>query len=149
MQCYMKQLLTGLHYCHVNQVLHRDIKGTISKLYSLHCIHLNRCSAHLEWIFRLNWPLARINYCNLRPLKFLGWLVQVQIFLSTTMVFWSLPILGLQGLSPTTKMANHWRIGSSLFGTGKVLMSYSCKWSSETLQVIDILSAESLFLEGA
>jgi len=23
----MKQLLTGLHYCHVNQVLHRDIKG--------------------------------------------------------------------------------------------------------------------------
>lgn len=26
-QCYMKQLLTGLHYCHVNQVLHRDIKG--------------------------------------------------------------------------------------------------------------------------
>ncbi|KAK3001222.1 hypothetical protein RJ639_020719 [Escallonia herrerae] len=24
---YMKQLLTGLHYCHVNQVLHRDIKG--------------------------------------------------------------------------------------------------------------------------
>lgn len=27
LQCYMKQLLTGLHYCHVNQVLHRDIKG--------------------------------------------------------------------------------------------------------------------------
>lgn len=26
-QCYMKQLLTGLHYCHVNQVLHRDMKG--------------------------------------------------------------------------------------------------------------------------
>lgn len=26
----MKQLLTGLHYCHVNQVLHRDIKGTVS-----------------------------------------------------------------------------------------------------------------------
>ncbi|KAL8161063.1 hypothetical protein V2J09_012552, partial [Rumex salicifolius] len=26
--CYMKQLLTGLHYCHVNQVLHRDIKGS-------------------------------------------------------------------------------------------------------------------------
>ncbi|KAK4489161.1 hypothetical protein RD792_004955 [Penstemon davidsonii] len=26
-KCYMKQLLTGLHYCHVNQVLHRDIKG--------------------------------------------------------------------------------------------------------------------------
>ncbi|CAN1249649.1 Cyclin-dependent kinase C-2 [Linum perenne] len=25
-KCYMKQLLTGLHYCHVNQVLHRDIK---------------------------------------------------------------------------------------------------------------------------
>ncbi|KAK2980250.1 hypothetical protein RJ640_008918, partial [Escallonia rubra] len=25
---YMKQLLTGLHYCHVNQVLHRDIKGS-------------------------------------------------------------------------------------------------------------------------
>jgi cyclin-dependent kinase 12/13 len=24
----MKQLLTGLHYCHVNQVLHRDIKGS-------------------------------------------------------------------------------------------------------------------------
>jgi serine/threonine protein kinase len=24
----MRQLLTGLHYCHVNQVLHRDIKGT-------------------------------------------------------------------------------------------------------------------------
>lgn len=29
-QCYMKQLLTGLHYCHVNQVLHRDIKGDSS-----------------------------------------------------------------------------------------------------------------------
>ncbi|XP_055834159.1 cyclin-dependent kinase C-1-like isoform X1 [Solanum dulcamara] len=27
-KCYMKQLLTGLHYCHVNQVLHRDIKGS-------------------------------------------------------------------------------------------------------------------------
>jgi cyclin-dependent kinase 12/13 len=24
----MRQLLTGLHYCHVNQVLHRDIKGS-------------------------------------------------------------------------------------------------------------------------
>ncbi|PRQ48674.1 putative protein-serine/threonine kinase CMGC-CDK-CRK7-CDK9 family [Rosa chinensis] len=24
----MKQLLTGLHYCHVNQVLHRDMKGS-------------------------------------------------------------------------------------------------------------------------
>ncbi|WCJ31606.1 cyclin-dependent kinase C 1 [Euphorbia peplus] len=27
-KCYMRQLLTGLHYCHVNQVLHRDIKGS-------------------------------------------------------------------------------------------------------------------------
>jgi len=27
-QCYMKQLLSGLHYCHANEVLHRDIKGT-------------------------------------------------------------------------------------------------------------------------
>ncbi|EPS64414.1 hypothetical protein M569_10366, partial [Genlisea aurea] len=27
-KCYMKQLLTGLHYCHLNQVLHRDIKGS-------------------------------------------------------------------------------------------------------------------------
>ncbi|VVB18070.1 unnamed protein product [Arabis nemorensis] len=27
-KCYMKQLLTGLHYCHVNRVLHRDIKGS-------------------------------------------------------------------------------------------------------------------------
>ncbi|KMT08218.1 hypothetical protein BVRB_6g142360 [Beta vulgaris subsp. vulgaris] len=27
-KCYLKQLLTGLHYCHVNQVLHRDIKGS-------------------------------------------------------------------------------------------------------------------------
>ncbi|KAL8472119.1 hypothetical protein ACS0TY_028735 [Phlomoides rotata] len=27
-KCYVKQLLTGLHYCHVNQVLHRDIKGS-------------------------------------------------------------------------------------------------------------------------
>ncbi|GAA0142271.1 non-receptor serine/threonine protein kinase [Lithospermum erythrorhizon] len=27
-KCYMKQLITGLHYCHVNQVLHRDIKGS-------------------------------------------------------------------------------------------------------------------------
>jgi len=25
----MRQLLTGLHYCHVNQVLHRDIKGSL------------------------------------------------------------------------------------------------------------------------
>ncbi|EFJ31297.1 hypothetical protein SELMODRAFT_169412 [Selaginella moellendorffii] len=27
-KCYMKQLLTGLYYCHINQVLHRDIKGS-------------------------------------------------------------------------------------------------------------------------
>ncbi|RZC92772.1 hypothetical protein C5167_029502 [Papaver somniferum] len=26
-KCYMKQLLTGLHYCHLNEVLHRDIKA--------------------------------------------------------------------------------------------------------------------------
>ncbi|XP_021772253.1 cyclin-dependent kinase C-2-like isoform X2 [Chenopodium quinoa] len=26
-KCYMRQLLMGLHYCHVNKVLHRDIKG--------------------------------------------------------------------------------------------------------------------------
>ncbi|KAL9691848.1 hypothetical protein QQ045_012275 [Rhodiola kirilowii] len=27
-KCYMKQLLTGLHYCHLHTVLHRDIKGS-------------------------------------------------------------------------------------------------------------------------
>ncbi|KAK4792085.1 hypothetical protein SAY86_022520 [Trapa natans] len=27
-KCYMRQLLTGLHYCHIYQVLHRDIKGS-------------------------------------------------------------------------------------------------------------------------
>lgn len=27
-KCYMKQLLIGLHYCHINHVLHRDIKGS-------------------------------------------------------------------------------------------------------------------------
>ncbi|GBG89574.1 hypothetical protein CBR_g49363 [Chara braunii] len=27
-KCYMQQLLKGLHYCHLNQVLHRDIKGS-------------------------------------------------------------------------------------------------------------------------
>ncbi|OIW04170.1 hypothetical protein TanjilG_00730 [Lupinus angustifolius] len=27
-KCYMKQLLMGLHYCHLNHVLHRDIKGS-------------------------------------------------------------------------------------------------------------------------
>jgi cyclin-dependent kinase 12/13 len=27
-KCYMQQLLEGLHYCHKNNVLHRDIKGS-------------------------------------------------------------------------------------------------------------------------
>lgn len=26
-KCYMQQLLTGLNYCHLNNILHRDIKG--------------------------------------------------------------------------------------------------------------------------
>ncbi|KAL5556319.1 hypothetical protein UlMin_038555 [Ulmus minor] len=27
-KCYMRQLLTGLYYCHCHQILHRDIKGS-------------------------------------------------------------------------------------------------------------------------
>ncbi|KAJ1262719.1 hypothetical protein BS78_09G131400 [Paspalum vaginatum] len=27
-KCYMRQLLMGLYYCHLNQVLHRDLKGS-------------------------------------------------------------------------------------------------------------------------
>lgn len=41
----MKQLLTGLHYCHVNQVLHRDIKGYHQiELFLLLDLLLNFCN---------------------------------------------------------------------------------------------------------
>jgi cyclin-dependent kinase 12/13 len=27
-KCYMQQLFEGLHYCHRNNILHRDVKGS-------------------------------------------------------------------------------------------------------------------------
>jgi cyclin-dependent kinase 12/13 len=54
-QCYMKQLLLGLHYCHINQVLHRDIKGILLTLVSfqgfmlwLGCIFHGHCIKHIS-----------------------------------------------------------------------------------------------------
>lgn len=38
----MRQLLTGLHYCHINQVLHRDIKGHFFNLF-LTTVPKNSC----------------------------------------------------------------------------------------------------------
>ena len=54
-QCYMKQLLLGLHYCHINQVLHRDIKGILQTLVSflgfmlwLGCLFHGHCIKHIS-----------------------------------------------------------------------------------------------------
>ncbi|XP_021752771.1 cyclin-dependent kinase C-1-like [Chenopodium quinoa] len=50
-KCYMKQLLTGLHYCHANEVLHRDIKGANVLLNNNGSLKLAdfglSCSSHL------------------------------------------------------------------------------------------------------
>ncbi|XP_019094226.1 PREDICTED: cyclin-dependent kinase C-2-like isoform X1 [Camelina sativa] len=78
-KCYMKQLLTGLHYCHVNQVLHRDIKG--SNLLIDNEGNLKLANEQLTKIYELcgspdenNWPgVSKMPWYNQmkspRPLK--------------------------------------------------------------------------------